>query len=54
MRLRVVADAAPLAAALAVRRSPLCRRMIVVEGVYANFGDVAPLQQLYCLKEQYK
>lgn len=28
--------------------------MIVVEGVYANSGDVAPLQQLYKLKEEYK
>lgn len=35
-------------------RAPLCRKMIVVEGVYANSGDVAPLQQLYRLKEAYK
>jgi serine palmitoyltransferase len=28
--------------------------MIVVEGVYANSGDVAPLQQLYSLKEAYR
>jgi serine palmitoyltransferase len=28
--------------------------MIVVEGVYANSGDVAPLQQLYNLKEAYR
>eukprot|EP00775_Hariotina_reticulata_P007301 gene7301-7514_t len=35
-------------------RSPLCRKMIVVEGVYANTGDLAPLQQLYRLKELYK
>jgi len=28
--------------------------MIVVEGVYGNSGDVAPLQQLYRLKEAYK
>jgi 7-keto-8-aminopelargonate synthetase-like enzyme len=27
-------------------RAPLCCKMIVVEGVYANSGDVAPLQQL--------
>lgn len=33
---------------------PLCRRWIVVEGVYANYGDLAPLDQLYRLKEQYK
>lgn len=32
----------------------MCRKMIVVEGVYANSGDVAPLQQLYRLKEAYK
>jgi 7-keto-8-aminopelargonate synthetase-like enzyme len=37
-----------------VCRAPLCRKMIVVEGVYANSGDVAPLQQLYRLKEAYK
>jgi hypothetical protein len=24
-------------------RAPLCRKMIVVSGVYANSGDVAPL-----------
>uniref|UniRef100_A0A383WDB8 serine C-palmitoyltransferase n=1 Tax=Tetradesmus obliquus TaxID=3088 RepID=A0A383WDB8_TETOB len=35
-------------------RAPLCRKMIVVEGVYANSGDVAPLQQLYSLKEAYR
>jgi hypothetical protein len=35
-------------------RAPLCRKMIVVEGVYANSGDIAPLQQLYRLKEAYK
>jgi serine palmitoyltransferase len=28
--------------------------MIVVEGVYANSGDVAPLHQLYSLKEAYR
>ncbi|KAF6262798.1 pyridoxal phosphate-dependent transferase [Scenedesmus sp. NREL 46B-D3] len=36
------------------QRAPLCRKMIVVEGVYANSGDVAPLQQLYSLKESYR
>eukprot|EP00882_Tetradesmus_deserticola_P008287 GHRQ01008737.1.p1 GENE.GHRQ01008737.1~~GHRQ01008737.1.p1 ORF type:complete len:565 (+),score=217.81 GHRQ01008737.1:326-2020(+) len=35
-------------------RAPLCRKMLVVEGVYANSGDVAPLQQLYSLKEAYR
>jgi Aminotransferase class I and II len=33
---------------------PLCRRMIVVEGVYANSGDVAPLKALVDLKEQHR
>jgi hypothetical protein len=37
-----------------VCRAPLCRKMIVVEGVYANSGDIAPLQQLYRLKEAFK
>lgn len=37
-----------------LRRAPLCRKMIVVEGVFANSGDVAPLQQLYRLKEAYR
>eukprot|EP00878_Enallax_costatus_P024172 GHUV01025771.1.p1 GENE.GHUV01025771.1~~GHUV01025771.1.p1 ORF type:complete len:375 (+),score=92.27 GHUV01025771.1:543-1667(+) len=35
-------------------RAPVCRKMIVVEGVYANSGDVAPLQALYELKEAFK
>jgi hypothetical protein len=38
-------------ALLAVRRKPLNRRFIVVEGVYANSGDLAPLDQLWPLKE---
>lgn len=35
-------------------KKPLCRRWIVVEGVYANWGDLAPLDQLYGIKEKYK
>ncbi|GBF89694.1 serine palmitoyltransferase [Raphidocelis subcapitata] len=54
-------DAGDLAALLgrieaeeARERKPLCRRMIVVEGVYSNTGEVAPLRRIYELKERYK
>lgn len=33
---------------------PLYRRFVVVEGVYANSGEVAPLAQIAVLKEKYK
>eukprot|EP00878_Enallax_costatus_P028768 GHUV01031109.1.p1 GENE.GHUV01031109.1~~GHUV01031109.1.p1 ORF type:complete len:390 (+),score=78.17 GHUV01031109.1:33-1202(+) len=42
------------AACCCVPSAPVCRKMIVVEGVYANSGDVAPLQALYELKEAFK
>lgn len=32
----------------------LVRRFIVAEGIYQNFGDIAPLKRLVALKEQYK
>lgn len=32
------------------RRRPLNRRYIVVEGIYANTGDVAPLAEIARLK----
>ncbi len=32
-------------------RKPLNRRFIVVEGIYANTGDLAPLRELKALKE---
>lgn len=35
-------------------RRPLTRRFIVVEGIYANTGEVAPLAAIRRLKEQYK
>lgn len=35
-------------------RRPLNRRFILVEGVYVNFGDVAPLAGIVRLKEKYK
>lgn len=38
-------------AAAAARRKPLNRRFIVVEGIYANYGDVAPLDAIRELKE---
>lgn len=34
-------------------RKPLNRRFIVVEGIYANHGDVAPLKELVRLKESF-
>ncbi|RMZ53755.1 hypothetical protein APUTEX25_003894 [Auxenochlorella protothecoides] len=33
-------------------RKPLNRRFIVVEGIYASLGDMAPLKELMALKEQ--
>ena len=35
-------------------RTPLNRRFIVSEGLFQNFGDIAPLKKLVELKEQYK
>ena len=35
-------------------RKPLNRRFIVVEGIYANFGDLAPLDAIAKLKKKYK
>lgn len=36
------------------RDRPLNRRFLVVEGIYINTGEVAPLRSLYELKERYK
>eukprot|EP00884_Botryococcus_braunii_P003700 jgi/Botrbrau1/13330/Bobra.0334s0007.1 len=36
------------------RKKPLNRRFIVVEGLYQRWGDVAPLQEIFVLKKQYK
>lgn len=33
---------------------PLCRKLIVVEGIYTNYGDIAPLDRIYEIKEKYK
>jgi len=38
----------------AAGRRPLTRRFIVVEGVYANTGDVAPIARILDLKRRYK
>lgn len=35
-------------------RRPLNRRFIIVEGVYGNYGDIAPLDKLYEIKEKYR
>ncbi len=35
-------------------RPQLCRKMIVVEGVYGNYGDLAPLAEIVQLKDRYK
>lgn len=37
-----------------VCRKPLNRRFIVVEGVYLHSGELAPLADIYRLKEKYK
>ncbi|KXZ44729.1 hypothetical protein GPECTOR_63g54 [Gonium pectorale] len=36
------------------KRKPLCRKLIVVEGIYANYGDMAPLDRIWQVKEKYK
>ncbi|TPX35481.1 hypothetical protein SmJEL517_g02098 [Synchytrium microbalum] len=36
------------------KRKPLARKFIVVEGLYANHGDIAPLPKLIELKAKYK
>lgn len=35
-------------------RRPLSRRFIVIEGLYQNFGDIAPLPEILKLKEKFK
>lgn len=37
-----------------LRRKPLNRRFIVVEGIYAHTGELAPLADIYALKQKYK
>lgn len=36
------------------KAKPLNRRFLIVEGIYANYGDVCLLDQVYDLKEKYK
>ncbi|EFJ44316.1 hypothetical protein VOLCADRAFT_82885 [Volvox carteri f. nagariensis] len=36
------------------KRKPLCRKLIVVEGIYANYGDVAQLKSIWEIKNKYK
>ncbi|KAG2454807.1 hypothetical protein HYH02_000639 [Chlamydomonas schloesseri] len=36
------------------KRRPLCRKLIIVEGIYANYGDLAPLDRIATIKEKYK
>ncbi|PNH00561.1 Long chain base biosynthesis protein 1c [Tetrabaena socialis] len=33
---------------------PLCRKLIVVEGIYSNYGDLAPLDRIWAVKDKYK
>ena len=35
-------------------RKPLNRRFIVVEGIYAHYGDLAPLAAIHALKGKYR
>ena len=37
-----------------LKKRPLNRRFIVVEGIYANTGEIAPLADIMKLKEKYK
>ena len=34
-------------------RKPLNRRFIVIEGVYAGSGDIAPMDEIFKLKEEF-
>jgi len=36
------------------QKKPLNRRLIIVEGIYATRGDMAPLDKIYEIKEKYK
>eukprot|EP00698_Gefionella_okellyi_P018675 TRINITY_DN5631_c0_g1_i1.p1 TRINITY_DN5631_c0_g1~~TRINITY_DN5631_c0_g1_i1.p1 ORF type:complete len:481 (-),score=146.82 TRINITY_DN5631_c0_g1_i1:36-1478(-) len=36
------------------KKEPMNRRFICVEGIYANYGDIAPLKKIVELKEKYK
>ncbi|GLI60858.1 hypothetical protein VaNZ11_003073 [Volvox africanus] len=36
------------------KNKPLCRKLIVVEGIYANYGDMAPLKSIWEIKNKYK
>jgi len=36
------------------KKTPENRRFIIIEGVYANYGDIAPLKEIVELKEKYK
>ena len=36
------------------KKLPLVRQFIIVEGVYANYGDICPLPELLELKKRYK
>jgi serine palmitoyltransferase len=36
------------------KKKPLSRQFIVVEGIYANCGDICPLVELIELKKKYK
>ena len=47
----LVADLLAFRMATAACSKPLNRRFIVVEGIYANYGDVAPLDRIKELKE---
>lgn len=41
-------------ASLCLYSKPLCRKLIVTEGIFANVGDIAPLDKMYAIKERYK
>ncbi len=36
------------------RSKPLCRKLVIVEGIYANYGDLAPLDRIWPIKDKYK
>uniref|UniRef100_A0A7R9V9J5 serine C-palmitoyltransferase n=1 Tax=Chlamydomonas euryale TaxID=1486919 RepID=A0A7R9V9J5_9CHLO len=35
-------------------KKPLCRKLIIVEGIFATTGDIPPLDEVFAIKERYK
>ncbi|KAG2495338.1 hypothetical protein HYH03_006608 [Edaphochlamys debaryana] len=35
-------------------KKPLCRKLIITEGIFANYGDMAPLDRIWTVKDKYR